>query len=534
MFTAQARIPTGRAGRYLAQLRDHSGRMASLAEHRPDLHAGVATTVPQPVDAQHADTEGVIDFGWARCTLAATDAMLILRGEAEEPEQLRRLQEGMARTLERIGHRDGLTVVWEPAFDDAAPQNQPEPRAAAEILEFLLTPEGRADPYPLYSELHRLGPVSSPADGYFLVAGYEAVNQVLRDPGFGLPDPAPEPGSDQAGGVSDALRSMSRSILRANPPDHGRMRSLISQVFTPRRVATLKPAIEAAADRLIEEFVELGAGGRTTDFMDAFAFPLPVTVMCELLGVREGDRARFRPLAADLTEALELSADLSGAADAAARELSTYFAALVAERREHPADDLIGALVAVRDAEDDRLSEQELLANLILLLVAGFETTTSLLGNGLALFLADPALAAAVRSGEVSAEAFVEEVLRFDSPVQVTTRVARADGLSVAGIAVPRGAQAVLLIGAANRDPDRYPDPDGFDLARSDIRPLSFGAGPHICLGNSLSRLEASVAFPRILERLPGMSADPEHRPVRRDRLVLRGYQTLPVRLPRS
>jgi cytochrome P450 len=363
------------------------------------------------------------------------------------------------------------------------------------------------------------------------------------------------------------------------------MRSLIAQVFTPRRIAALRPAIEAAVDALLDRLAEAGAGGQAVDFMDHFAFQLPVTVICELLGVPQADRDRFRPLAADLTEALELSPGQAGAdpagpgpagADpagkgaagkgaagkgpaAAARELAGYFTALIAQRRAHPVDDLLGALVAARDADDGRLSEEELLANLILLLVAGFETTTSLLGNGLALLVDHPETVPALRSGSLEVSGFIEEVLRYDSPVQLITRQARAGIRAVAGRPVPAGSQLILLIGAANRDPTRYADPDRFDPARYDPgrsdparfspgrsdpgrpdpgrgapRPLSFGAGPHICIGNSLAWLEAAVAFPRLLARFPTIRAAPGLPPTRRDRLVLRGYETLPVILADS
>jgi cytochrome P450 len=474
----------------------------------------------------------LIDFGWARCTLTATDDALILRAEADSPECLAQLQERLTRTLERVGRRDHLTVTWSPVDDGTTP--------AATLLDELMSTEGRSNPYPLYAQAHRLGPVARVTDGYVLVTGYDAVNEALRNPGFGLADPleaAPKTGEDGtsgAFGTSGALRSMTKSILRADPPDHGRMRSVMSQVFTPRRVATLQPAIEAAVDRLLGRLAAAADDSAAIDFMDGFAFPLPVTVICELLGVPEAERERFRPLAADLTEALELSEDLSTAADAAARELAARFGTLVADRRARPAGDLIGALVAARDAGDDRLSEEELLANLILLLVAGFETTTSLLGNGLAVLLEDRRLTEQLRRGEIPVAAFVEEVLRFESPVQLTTRIAGADGLTIAGEPVPRGTQAILLIGAANRDPRRYPDPDRFDATRTDTRPLSFGAGAHICLGNSLARLEATVAFPRILALFNDIGADPDREPTRRNRLVLRGHQTLPVRLARG
>nr|WP_267254539.1 cytochrome P450 [Catenulispora rubra] len=309
------------------------------------------------------------------------------------------------------------------------------------------------------------------------------------------------------------------------------MRALMAQVFTPRRVAALQPAIEEAVDVLLDRLGVAGADGRTVDFMDQFAYQLPVTVICELLGVPAADHDRFRPLAADLAEALELSADTDPgpAGAAAARELAGYFTPLISQRRMSPRDDLIGALVAARDADDGRLSETELLANLVVLLVAGFETTTNPLGNGLAILFGRPDLAAALRTGDVAVSGFIEEVLRYDSPVQVTTREAREENQTIVGVPVPEGSVLILLIGAANRDPARRSDPDRFDPTRSDVKPLSFGAGAHFCLGDGLARLEAAVAVPRLLARFPDLTAHPDRQPVRRDRLVLRGYQSLPV-----
>jgi cytochrome P450 len=298
------------------------------------------------------------------------------------------------------------------------------------------------------------------------------------------------------------------------------MRPLISQVFTPPRVASLQPAVERAVNDLLDLLDQLDG---PVDFMDRFAFQLPVTVICELLGVPAADRHRFRPLASDLTAALELTDEQDGPAAAAAQELGKYFAHLIDERRARPADDLVSALVAARDADDGRLSDEELLANLILLLVAGFETTTDLLGNGLAILLERPGLQAP------DPAAFVEEVLRYESPVQLTTRVAAAAGLTIDDRPVPAGSDLILLIGAANRDPARFPDPDRFDPSRSGSKPLSFGAGAHICLGNALARLEATTAFARLGERYAELTAAGPS--TRRDRLVLRGYQTLPVRL---
>jgi hypothetical protein len=322
MPVSHAHVPTTRARRYLAQLGSHSrqlGRLARHQAHRP----GEGGAAPAARPTSWSDASGIIDFGWGRCTLDATDEALTLRAEADDPDHLQLIQDGIARRVERIGRRDQLTVTWQPVSPELAPATPAgerrrrtavpanksqtaaavpahERQAASAIVGALTSPGGRADPFPLYAVAHELGPVLEISEGWFLVCSYEGVNQVLRDPGFGLPDPAaPRPGDGE-------LSSLSRSILRANPPDHPRMRSLIAQVFTPRRIAALRPAIEAAVDALLDRLDEAGAGGRVVDFMDHFAFQLPVTVICELLGVPQADHDRFRPLAADLTEALEL------------------------------------------------------------------------------------------------------------------------------------------------------------------------------------------------------------------------------------
>ena len=402
-----------------------------------------------------------------------------------------------------------------------------------EIIGALMTPEGRVDPYPLYAAAREYGPLKR-FDDYptFLCTGYAENNAVLRDNAFGMEryESFPEEVLAQlaSGG---AMENFGRSILRTNPPDHRRVRSLISSAFTQRRIAGLEPAIARMSEALLDELAVLGEGGRPVDFMEYFAFRLPVTVICELLGVPEQDRFRFRPLGHELTAALELKEDFAGleAADAATLELRAYFAELAERRRKEPQDDLVSALVQVNDARDGRLSDVELICNLILLLVAGFETTTNLLGNGLYLGFEHPEVLESVCKGEIPVGAFVEEVLRYDSPVQLTSRFAMVDGAMVGEQRVPKGEEVLLLLGAAHRDPRRFENPDVFDPTRPDNVPLSFGAGIHYCLGQGLARLEGQVAFEKLFARFPEISlAAP---PTRRDRLVLRGYQALPVRL---
>ncbi|MGW6916557.1 cytochrome P450 [Kitasatospora sp. NPDC054939] len=397
------------------------------------------------------------------------------------------------------------------------------------IIDRLVSEEGRFDPYPLYERAHALGPAAPCGPDTLLVSGHAAANRVLRNPGFGLVDVDMVAAAGGEPVEHASVMLLSRSILQRNAPDHARVRSLIASVFNARRVAALRPAVEAAVHGLLDELAEQGADGSPVDFMDAFAFRLPVGVICELLGVPAEDRYRFKGLAGDLTNALEFVPDYSEltGADAAAGELSAYFTELAAERLARPQDDLVTDLARIAADDPERLSAEELLANLVLLLVAGFETTTNLLGNGLSVLFRHPEAMEGLRTGAIGPEQFTEEVLRFDSPVQVTTRLALTDGLSVEGLEAPRGSFVIVLLGAANRDPARYERPGLFDPGRTDSHPLSFGGGAHYCLGAQLARLEAVTALPALLDRFPRLA--PAGLATRRSRLVLRGYETLPI-----
>jgi cytochrome P450 len=396
------------------------------------------------------------------------------------------------------------------------------------ILTALGTPEGRADPYPLYAGLHEIGEVIPTGPGDVIVAGYDAINAVLRDPGFRVSEASDLDMSLPHWRDNPVFVQGADWLLNLNPPRHGRVRSQMARAFTARRIAALEPAIAAMADGLLDAMADRGAGGSAVEFMHDFAYLLPVTVICELIGIPEADREGFRPVARDLAGVFELT-DISTlpAINAAATELLAYFTALAAERRAAPRDDLLSNLLAVSDSGDGRLAAAELLHNLTLLLVAGFETTTNLLGNGLQVVLNDPPAGEAVRDGSVPASAFVEEVLRYDSPVQLTSRIGY--NTSLGGVAVAEGTGVVTLLGAGNRDPRRFTDPNRFDPTRPDGGPLSFGGGAHFCIGAALARLEGAVAFPRLLKRFPKISAAGE--PTRRDRLLLRGFDTLPVTL---
>jgi cytochrome P450 len=395
-----------------------------------------------------------------------------------------------------------------------------------EILTALGTPEGRADPYPLYARLHEMGEAIEFGPDQLMVVGYDAINAVLRDPGFRVSDQSSFDQDFPAWRANPVFVQAVDWILNLNGPRHSRIRSLIARAFTARRVAGLEPAIAAMADELLDALADRGAGGGAVEFMHDFAYLLPVTVICELIGIPEADREGFRPLARDLVGVFELN-DIGTlpAINAAADALLAYFTALAAQRRADPRDDLLTDLLAVSDSDDGRLTDAELLHNLTLLLVAGFETTTNLLGNGLQVILQDPPAGDAVRDGSVPPPAFVEEVLRFDSPVQLTSRVAH--DTTVGGVAVSQTTGVITLLGAGNRDPRRFTNPGRFDPMRPDGGPLSFGGGAHFCIGAALARLEGAVAFPRLLRRFPKISAAGE--PTRRDTLLLRGFEALPV-----
>jgi cytochrome P450 len=396
----------------------------------------------------------------------------------------------------------------------------------AEILTALGTPAGRADPYPLYAALHEAGEVIEFGPGGALVIGYDAISSVLRDPGFRVSDESSLDAEFPGWRAHPVFVQVADWLLNLNAPRHSRIRGLMARTFTARRIAGLEPAIAAMANELLDAMADRGADGSAIEFMHDFAYLLPVTVICELIGIPEADRESFRPLARELTGVFELSdPGTLPAINAAAAELLAYFTELAASRRAAPRDDLVSDLLAVSDAADGRLTDAELLHNLTLLLVAGFETTTNLLGNGLQVVLQHPPAGEAVRDGSVPPPAFVEEILRFDSPVQLTSRLGY--DTTVGGVRVSPGAGVVTLLGAGNRDPRRFAEPARFDPLRPVGGPLSFGGGAHFCIGAALARLEGAVAFPRLLSRFPKIAAAGE--PARRDRLLLRGFDTLPV-----
>ena len=377
-------------------------------------------------------------------------------------------------------------------------------------LTALFDPRQVADPYPAYREWRHQRPVARPRERLFVLSRFADCEAVLADASFG---------HARAAGEVDA-----RSFLGMNPPDHARLRRLVSRAFTPARVRDLAPRIETIGAELLA-----GLDGRADpfDLVERLALPLPVRVICELLGIRPDDRGLLVGWSAALSRALDPSFPLTDDERARQRDARDAFAAylrgLLPARRRFPGDDLISALVQVHD-QGDTLSEDELVGTVILLLVAGHETTRSLIGGGALRLLTHPDQLAILRENPELVGQAVEELLRDDPPVQFLTRYALRD-TQVAGTTICAGSFVLLLLGAANRDETVFTDADRFDVRRDNHRHLAFGHGIHFCLGAPLARLEAAVALRQLLPLLSRVriAAEPEWKP----NTVLRGLQCL-------
>ncbi|GAB3898256.1 cytochrome P450 [Kibdelosporangium lantanae] len=368
--------------------------------------------------------------------------------------------------------------------------------------------------------------LTDPAEKFDVVVhGYEAVHDALRDPALHVmtSDYPDRRGSERWRGHL-ALRVLVKSIFFAEGPDHTRIRRLFSQAFSARRVAALEPAVERIVAQRLDRLAARGAGGAPVDLLAEFALPVPSDVVSELLGVPAEDRDWFPARVRAFSAILDLGAGVwrfQQAADQAAADLTGYFAELIAKRREEPRDDLVSVLAAADDITDD-----ELIANLLTVYNGGFVTTTHLIGNGVRLLLDDPAEKARVLADPARTDGFVQEVLRYEPPTHFSIRWAAQD-TEIAGTKVPRDSRVLVLLGAANRDPRRFTDPDTFDPGRDDNQPLSFSAGTHYCLGAALSRLEGRIAVPMLLRRFPNLALAGD--PGERTTLMLRGYESLPV-----
>jgi cytochrome P450 len=405
-----------------------------------------------------------------------------------------------------------------------------EPSPELGGLTELFSAEARADPYPGYARVRDAAPVWEAAPGFLVLSRHGDCANVLRDVRFGHLEAEDAVMARRRG--ESALRGPSgedgrpvRSFLMLNPPDHTRLRRCVSRSFTPRRVEELAPRVEAITDDLLRAV----AGRRSFDAVTALASPLPVAVISELLGVSDADRGRLVRWSQALARGIEpsfLVPEEERRAQAAARgEIAEHLAGEIARRRAAPGHDLVSDLVALHD-RGESLTEPEIVATCILLLVAGHETTTSLIGNGLYALLQNPGQLDELACHPELAPGAVEELLRFDSPVQLTMRVALEDA-EAGGVPTKKGTHVLLLIGAANRDPAVYEDPDRLDIRRPPTPHLAFGQGIHFCLGAPLARLEAQIAL-RALVRTFGILRLAST-PTWKDNAVLRGLQRLEV-----
>ncbi|MGK5682115.1 cytochrome P450 family protein [Actinoplanes sp. URMC 104] len=376
-----------------------------------------------------------------------------------------------------------------------------------------------ADPHPSYAQWRRDGPVREVrvASGaiVWLVTRYDDARKVLTDPRFSKRGPG-------TGHPSDAIgRALSSHMLAVDPPDHTRLRRLVSAAFTARRIEALRPRISQITTSLLDAFPRTGS----FDLIDAFAFPLPIQVICELLGIPADDRDSFRAWSNIIVGGVAYQAEFPGAAQA----MVAYIRGLIDARRTDPGEDLLSGLIEVRDSAD-RLSEDELISMVFLLLIAGHETTVNLIGNGMYLLLsrrdrwetlcADPSLVPTA----------IEEFLRYESPVETATFRLTTEPVELGGRTIPANAPVLVGLLSANRDEDRFADPDTLQLDRPQNPHLAFGHGIHYCLGAPLARLEAQIAFAALASRYPSLRlAVPESELTWRPGLLLRGLFTLPV-----
>ena len=387
-----------------------------------------------------------------------------------------------------------------------------------------MDPEFVANPYPMYQRLQADDPVHHSPLGFWVLTRYADVIASLRDPRL-IKEPIAAFVAARFG--MTVPPGLGLSMLDRDPPDHTRLRGLVSKAFTPKALERLRPDIHRIVDGLLDRVGEHGE----MDLIDEFAYPLPVNVICDMLGVPVKDQERFRQWGLDIARGLDAimlppESEVAQRSVAGRRGLAEYFRELIAQRRASPREDMLSALIAAEEA-GDKLNEDELLATCILLLVAGHETTVNLIGNGTLALLRHPGEMRRLRDDPGIIGSAVEELLRFDGPVQRTARIPSED-IVIGGCTIPKGEMVMPFLGAADRDPQVFADPDRFDPAREPNPHLAFGAGIHFCLGAPLARMEGQIAINTLLKRLPKLALATD-KPEFRQSLTLRGLQSLPV-----
>jgi cytochrome P450 len=381
-------------------------------------------------------------------------------------------------------------------------------------------PAFRTNPYPFYHRLRERSPVYRSPFGIWFVSRYADAVALLNDPQFRHPD---YPSQGQSGTPSTLAQWRSNIMLARNPPDQTRLRRVVADVFTASFVANLRPHVQAAVDQLLDGVEK----SRRMDAVTDFAVRLPVHVIADVLGIPVDDAMRCQSWARPLTVTFDLAPTRAEIveAEAAVKCIIEYFRDVVGERRKRPGTDVISAIVRAQENQGC-LDNDELLANCVLLFLAGFETTMALLGTAILTLLRHPNSWKALQADPGLLQTGVEELLRYESPVQTYGREAQVD-IVLGGKRIRRGQTVLVLVGAVNRDPAKFPDPDRFDLARRDNHHLAFSHGVHACLGQGLSRLEAQVALETLVRRLPGLQL--AGTPVWRKDFCLRGLDSLPV-----
>jgi cytochrome P450 len=382
-----------------------------------------------------------------------------------------------------------------------------------------------ADPYPTFALARAAAPVQWDEQlGMWLAFTHAEANAVLRDRRLGRiwRDKAP---AERFGQFNLIHRN---AILEMEPPTHTRLRRLISTAFARGHVERLRPWVQDLADSLVDQLVERSGGSTPVDVLSGMSEELPVAVIAELLGVPAADRPLLRPWSNAIVKMYEYgrTSEVEDAAEQAAAEFVAYLRELAAERRRHLGEDLLSHLVSTRDADGDRLTEDELVTTCILLLNAGHEATVNVSGNGLLALLEHPDQLQRLRADPALLPVAIEELMRFDSPLQLFERTATAD-VEIGGITVAEGQKVAALLGSANRDPAVFPDPDTLDVGRADNPHISFGAGVHFCIGAPLARVELQASFGALLSRTSRLELGAPAR--RRPEFVMRGLYDLPV-----
>ncbi|MFF0087061.1 cytochrome P450 [Streptomyces canus] len=397
-------------------------------------------------------------------------------------------------------------------------------RPITNLLE--LSPDFVRDPYPVYARLRAEAPVHHvrAPDGkeLWLVVGHDACRAAFTDPRLSRD-------WRKSGDIGQIINTEQDQpalahMLYADPPDHTRLRRLVAREFTPRRIDALAPRVQEITDELLD--VMLAGEERRADLIASFAFPLPMTVICELLGVPELDRDAFGRWSNEMVSPTGPEAEAS-----AYQEVVTYIVDLIAAKRASPGEDLLSAMIHAVDAGGDRLSPDELIGMSVLLLVAGHETTANLIGNGMRALFTHPDQLAALRADFGLLDNAIEEMLRYDGPVETCTdRLALTD-VEMGGVTIPAGSTVLIALADADRDPQRFKNPDRFDILRDTRGHIAFGHGLHHCLGAPLARMEGRIAVRTLLERCPGLRADADEAELPWiPGLLIRGVRTLPVR----